>query len=211
MSSTLGIVAHIKRVAMTEKLADQTGAQIISYDDGTLGCTLNHLNTWKRLSDETTDWKIVLEDDAVPVDGFQDQLAQALEVAPTGIVSLYLGRLRPPQYQYMIQPAITRAEASGAHWLVSRQLLHAVGIAVRADLVDDMLTHLDGETPIDEAINAWVNRKFYRVAYSYPSLVDHADTETLIAHRDGQHREPGRVAWKTGTRDHWENRIVEMN
>jgi hypothetical protein len=111
----------------------------------------------------------------------------------------------------MIQPAIDRAEASNAHWLVSRQLLHAVGVAIRGDLIEDMLTHLDGETPIDEAINTWVNRKFYRVAYSYPSLVDHADVDTLIQHRDGQHREPGRVAWKTGTRATWENNIVEMN
>jgi GR25 family glycosyltransferase involved in LPS biosynthesis len=211
MSSTIGIVAHMKRVAMTEKLADQTGATIISYDDGTLGCTQNHLNTWKRLSDETTDWRVVIEDDAVPVEGFQDQLEKALDAAPTGIVSLYLGRLRPPQWQHMIQPAITRAEASNAHWLVSRQCLHAVGVAVRGDLLLDMLTHLDGETPIDEAINTWVNRKFYRVAYTFPSLIDHADTETLIAHRDGQHREPGRVAWKTGSRSEWRNEIVEMN
>jgi hypothetical protein len=125
-------------------------------------------------------------------------------------VSLYLGRLRPPQYQHMIQPAIDRAEASGAHWLVSRQLLHAVGVAIRGDLLDDMLSHLD-DSPIDEAINTWVNRKFYRVAYTFPSLVQHDDGPTLIQHRDGQHREPGRVAWKTGTREHWENRIVEMN
>lgn len=211
MTLTFGIVAHINRIPMTEDLARQTGATVISYDDGTLGCTRNHLNTWKRLSDDDSEWKVVLEDDAVPVDSFQDQLGQALDAAPTGIVSLYLGRLRPPQYQYMIQPAIDRAEASGAHWLVSRQLLHAVGIAVRADLLEDMLNHLDEETPIDEAINNWVNRKFYRVAYTWPSLIDHADTETLIQHPDGQQREPGRIAWKTGTRDHWENRIETMN
>jgi GR25 family glycosyltransferase involved in LPS biosynthesis len=207
----IGIVAHLQRVAMTEHLADQTGAQIISYDDGTLGCTKNHLAVWKRLADTDADWKICIEDDAVPVDGFQNQLEHALEVAPAGIVSLYLGRLRPPQWQHMIQPAIDRADTSGAHWLVSRQLLHAVGIAMRGDLVDDMLAHLDGETPIDEAINTWVNRRMYRVAYCWPSICDHADTETLIQHRDGQNRESGRVAWKTGTRETWANEYVEMN
>lgn len=207
----IGIVAHINRTLMAENLADETGATIVSYDDGTLGCTTNHLNTWKRLSDESGDWKVVLEDDALPVKGFRDQLDRALAVSPCGIVSLYLGRLRPPQFQYMIQPAIDRAETLQASWLVSRQLLHAVGVAIRSDLLDDMLETVDEDIPIDEALNAWVNRKFYRVAYTYPSLIDHADTETLIQHRDGQTRDPGRVAWKTGTRDEWTHNLVEMN
>lgn len=207
----IGIVAHINRTVMAEKLAATTGATIVSYDDGTLGCTTNHLNTWKRLADETGPWKVVLEDDAIPVDGFRGQIDRALSVSPSGIVSLYLGRLRPPQWQHMIQPAIDRAETRNASWLVSRQLLHAVGIAIRTDLLDDMLNTVDESLPIDEAISGWANRRFCRIGYTWPSLIDHADTETLVAHRDGQQREPGRVAWKTGTRDVWTHELVEMN
>ena len=181
--------------------------------NGNWSCSENHLRCWRWLSRHRGDaeWFCLLEDDAIPVTGFRDQLEQALEVAPRGIVSLYLGKLRPPQYQHMIQPAIDRAEDHEAHWLVSRQLLHAVGLAVRGDLLDDMLANLDDETPVDEGIGVWANKHFYRIAYVWPSLIDHADTETLIAHRDGQHREPGRVAWKTGTRDFWSYEYVEMN
>lgn len=211
MRISVGIVAHIDRTLMAEQLADTTGALVISYDDGTLGATLNHINTWKRLADEPTEWALVLEDDAVPVDDFTHQLEQALTVAPTPIVSLYLGRQRPPQFQDLIPPAIDTAAECDAHWLVSRQLFHAVGYAVRTDLLHDMLTHLNETEPIEAAITSWVHRRYRRVAYAWPSLIDHADTETLIDHPDGELRPPGRVAWETASRDHWNNITVDMN
>lgn len=207
----VGIVAHINRTVMAEQLADQTDAVVISYDDGTLGATLNHINTWKRLADEPADWAVVLEDDAVPVHDFTTQLEQALAVAPTPIVSLYLGRQRPPQFQHLIPPATATATERGAHWLVSRHLLHAVGVAIRTDLIGDMLTHLNSGDPIETGITDWLNHHYQRVAYTWPSLVDHADAETLIHHPDGELRPPGRVAWETGSRDHWNNITVDMN
>lgn len=210
-SITVSVVAHRDRTVMAEKLAFNTYANTVNYDDGTLGACENHRRTWQQLALEHSDWSVVLEDDAVPVPCFKTQLDDALTNAPTSIVSLYLGQQRPPQYQYMIQPAIDRAEKAGAHWLVSRQLLHAVGLAIRTELIPDMLTLLDGEIPTDEAIGNWANKHFYRIAYSYPSLVDHADGETLIQHPDGQHRPPGRIAWKTGTRPQWTRNYVEMN
>ena len=186
----------------------------MSLDNGNLGCGGNHRKVWRHLAKRHAahaDWLILLEDDAVPVEGFRDQLEQALAVAPTSVVSLYLGRKRPPHLQFMIEPAIKRADDADASWLVSRQLLHAVGLAVRSSIVEDMLATIDEELPIDEAINGWANKRRYRIGYSFPSLVDHADGETLLQHRDGQAREPGRVAWRAGARDTWTREHVEMN
>ena len=111
----------------------------------------------------------------------------------------------------MIGPACDRAQKADASFIVSRHLLHAVGLAIRADQVPDMLTNLDDTLPIDEAIEQWANQRRYRIAYTFPSLVDHTDGETLLQHRDGSKREPGRVAWQFGSRTEWTHEIVEMN
>jgi hypothetical protein len=193
---------------------DTVGAAYMSLDNGLLGCNGNHRRVWRYLADKQSphvDWLITLEDDAQPVDGFHERLEQVLAATPAPVISFYLGRKRPPLVQYMIEPATKRADNHDASFIVSRHLLHAVGLAIRSDLVEDMLAKLDQILPIDEAIDAWVNKHRYRVGYTWPSIVDHADGETLLKHRDGAKRETGRVAWRAGTRDHWENRIVEMN
>ena len=193
---------------------DRVGAAYMSLDNGTLGCLGNHRKVWRHLSKRFgthADYLVVLEDDALPVDGFKDQLEQVLAASPASIVSLYLGRLRPPHLQYMIEPATRRADERDANFIVSRQLLHAVGLAMRPQIVSDMLANTDQELPIDEAIGKWANKHRYRIAYTWPSIVEHADGETLLKHRDNIPREPGRVAWRAGTRDVWENTIVEMN
>jgi hypothetical protein len=56
----------------------------------------------------------------------------------------------------------------------------------------------------------WSTRNNVEVAYTVPSLVDHADGPTLVQHRDSSVREPGRVAWKTGTRRKWDSNSVPL-
>lgn len=214
LTYAIGIVAHVARAEQAHKLMDDVGAAYLSLDNGLWGANGNARRVWRHMLKHHAphvDHLVVLEDDAVPVDGFAEQLEQVLAAAPAPVLSLYLGRLRPPHLQYMIEPATKRADNHNASFIVSRQLLHAVGLVVRSDLVKDMLASLDEELPIDEAINGWLNRHRYRVGYCWPSIVEHADGETLLQHRDGQKREAGRVAWRCGTRDHWENRIIEMN
>lgn len=215
MTYAIGIVAHVTRAEQAHKLMADVGAAYLSLDNGNLGCHGNHRKTWRYLANKQAphvDWGIVLEDDAIPCcEDFTNQLEQALAVTTAPIVSLYLGRLRPPHLQYIIEPAVKRADEQDASWLVSRQLLHGVGLAIRSNVIADMLNNLDDELPIDEAINAWANQRRYRIAYTWPSLVDHADGETLLQHRDGHERVPGRVAWRSGKRDEWTHQQVEMN
>lgn len=214
MSYAIGIVAHTARAARSHELMHGVGAAFCSIDNGNLGCGGNHRKVWRHLSKRFAahkTWLVVLEDDAVPVEGFAEQLEAALNVHAAPVVSLYLGRLRPPHYQYLIEPAVKRADEQDANFIVSPHVLHAVGLAIRSDLVADMLDNLDEELPIDEAIGEWVNKRHYRCAYTYPSIVDHQDGETLLTHRDQQPREPGRVAWRFGVRDNWQNTTMEMS
>jgi hypothetical protein len=214
LRTAIGIVAHVARAEQAHTLMDTVGASYMSLDNGLYGVNGNHKRVWRHMAERFaahTEFIAVLEDDAVPVDGFNEQLENVLATYAAPVVSLYLGRLRPPHFQHMIEPATKRADVLDANFIVSRQMLHAVGLAIRSDLVADMLDNLNEILPIDEAIGEWVNKRRYRIAYTWPSIIDHADGDTLLQHRDGHKRQPGRVAWRCGTRDVWTDRTVEMS
>lgn len=208
----IGIVAHHARQTQAEHLAEQTNAAYISYDDGSWGCDRNHRRVWKWHQDNSRqDWSVVLEDDAVPVDNFTDQLTQALAVAPTPIVSLYLGTAKPEHWQPKVGLTVGNANAVDARWIVSTDLLHAVGVCIRTELIPSLLNHLNQcEIPVDAGITTWAHTNELKVGYTWPSLVDHADGPTLVEHRDGQHRIQPRVAWWHGARDDWNTTQVTM-
>ena len=214
MRLSIGVVGHVSRSGMGKALARQVGAQFISVDSGILGCDENHKMVLTHLSALGGDFAVVLEDDATPVVGFAEQLPRVLESAPpeVDVIGLYVGKLRPPQFQTRIGNAIRNAQATGAHWLLSRHMLHAVGYAIRTEHIPSLLA-FDSMWPIDQHIGAWAataGADARRVGYCWPSLVDHSDAPTLVAHPDGQPRIPGRTAWRTGTRTTWSSGSVVL-
>jgi hypothetical protein len=208
------IVAHTRRAAWANELQAHTGATKICLDDGTLGCYRNHLAAWEyHRANSFHGWAVVIEDDAIPVPDFPAQLDLALSSAPPAIsiAALYLGRARPPQYQIPVAAAVADAVNDNHAWIVTTKALSAVGIAVRTELVASLCAHLYRAEllDIDEAITQWAGLK-HMIGYTMPSLLDHRDTETLAAHRDGQPRTPGRVAYKHGSRDNWRTPVTVM-
>jgi hypothetical protein len=206
---SIGVVGHVARRQMAEQLASTVEADCLSIDDGHLGAGRNHRLIWSHLATLNSEWSVCVEDDALPVAGFREQLTQALGASPASVVSLYLGQQRPPQHQVMIANALAEAEACQAHWITSTYLLHAVAVAIKTELVPDMLENLPN-LPIDEAIGAWARRRRHQIAYCTPSLCDHADLPTLVKHPDGQLRTPGRVAWTVGGRSSWDGSSVRL-
>jgi GR25 family glycosyltransferase involved in LPS biosynthesis len=204
--TAIGIVAHTARSAQAQHLADLTGAAFISFDDGTLGCAANHTQAWQQLVTAGTEWVAVLEDDAIPVNNFRAQLEQALAVAPSPIVSLYLGTSRPKHWQHFVTAAVHHANQADVSWLTATHLLHCVGVAVRtehAPLMAAWCSHLD--QPLDDHPVGQ-----HLIAYTWPSLVDHADETTVVLHPDGQTRDRPRVAHRVGTRGTWTDRTVQI-
>lgn len=222
MNIEVAIVGHVRRTDMVMSLMSKVDPTYVMIDDGTRGCFLNHRRAWQAIANGgTPTWGVVLEDDAVPVMCFRDQLEQALAAAPSPVVSLYLGRDRPR----FIQPVVRRVIEQGVEecWLTTNHMLHAVGIAIRGDLITSMLKHIEAVPaallPIDRAIGHWVAESLRgTVSYTWPSLVDHANLESVIdVHPDGEPRgrvlylDDGqpipvmspRVAWNVGVRDRW--------
>lgn len=178
-------------------------------DTGLLGCDDNHHHVLTHLAGLPSTWSVVLEDDAIPVDGFRAQLEAALPFSPSPIVSLYLGRLRPPQHQADIQSAVQAATIEDADWIIATRLFHAVGYAIKTELLPSLLNHLSN-WPVDQHISEWAMQRGHTIAYTWPSLVDHADGHPVADHPDGQPRTPGRVAHKTGTKQQWTTESVTL-
>lgn len=203
------VVAHEARIIAATELATSLGA-VITIDDGSLGAEANHLRAWQATQIADGDWALVLEDDAQPVPGFLEQAEHALAVSPAPIVSFYLGRGKPKTWQHRIAQAIAQADQAQAHWIDTHFLLHAVAVAMRTELREDWLaTAPTLDFPIDQRLSEWARMRGHRIAYTLPSLVEHADWPTLIDHRDRQPRTEGRIAWRTGTRRTW-NRTAVM-
>ena len=206
------VVSHPARRDNIDTLAEYLPADtIVCEDQYGIGAEANHLNAWTDLSYSDTTWRAVIEDDAVPVPDVTTQAQKALAVAPEPVVSMYLGQGRPIRFQERIARAMHRIEEKDPHWLTATHMLHAVATAVHADLVGDWLDWAHESTlPIDERMTAWCLGRGHRVAYCYPSLFDHADGPTLIAHRDGRPRDKPRKAWRTGAREQWASKSVSM-
>lgn len=178
----------------------------VSIDDGTLGCDYNHVAVQRHLAELPSAWSVVLEDDAVVADSFRSQLGMVLAAAPCDVVSLYLGRSRPPQYQRHIAQALSGADE--AHWLVGSRLLHAVGYAIRTELLPSLASFIS-PLPADARISAWA-ADVSPIGYCLPSIVDHRDGPTVARHPDGHRRTPGRVAWNFGHRSEWRSTSVVL-
>jgi len=175
------------------------------------GCEANHRRAWKwGVEDADPDtWVVILEDDIVLATGFSRQLGQILEAAPAPIVSLYLGRGRPPHWQTSIARAVTSLPDPHTCWLVGTDLLSAQGYAMRVSTMRSLSrSRHRSKLPVDEHISGWAKRNGHAVAYTWPSIVDHReDLRPLITERaDGQPRFERRVAWNFGSRPRWNNR-----
>ena len=201
------IVAHHSRLDYLPALQKAVESNFLSVDDGTLGCRDNHLLAWKSHAEDPADWNVVIEDDAMPVDGFRDQLEAALDVAPAPIVSLYLGT--GYIYDFQVQQIVKQALTIDANWIVTDRLLHAVGVAVRGDLVSRLITGVRGrpQQAIDRAISMWARAAGHKVSYTMPSLLDHRDEASVV--KPERRRSP-RTGWKVGTRNRWNPTSIVM-
>lgn len=193
------IVAHPKREQLALRLCSKVNAEAICWDNHNQGCESSHAKAWEYIHTATEPWVVFLEDDAVPVEFFREQLAQVLAAATTPIVSLYLGRGRPDQWQLPISAVI----GTEACFIRSDTLLSTVGYAVQTPLLRQMCSEVlrlvyMRRIELPEAITRWAKDRGYLISYSRPSIVDHLDIKPIINTEDrydGQERTELRKAW----------------
>lgn len=211
----IGIVAHVDRIDMAHELSESVGARVVNPDDGTLGPLGNHTFMHNRLAMEHG-WSVILEDDAIPLNSFADDLDWVLTHAKEPIVSLYLGTGFPGNWQ----PRIEQALVTDPCWVKCDRLLHAVGYAVAPELKGHVAQWmgkcLRTRVPIapEDAISTWAHRLKIPVLYTNPSLVDHRDGPTVVTPRQrGNFRGSGRPRHAHNTRQRltWNDSTVTMD
>ncbi|MCU2461073.1 hypothetical protein QWY64_13680 [Enterobacter hormaechei] len=188
----IAIVAHHSRRTMAEELASKLEADIVFMDEHSAGANSNHLRAL-RWAAEQSDRVIIIEEDALPVEGFRDKAQDWLARFPDDMLSFYLGTGRPPQYQMQIAERLIVADKTRADYITLSRLIHGVCYSVPPEHVQRVLSRWDNSKPADYAVgDAWGGS----VIYPSYSLVDHADGEPVERHPDSAPRTERRRAWR---------------
>ena len=187
----LVIVAHHSRRDQAEALAARVGADHVSVDWESRGARWGHLQAllWASAQRRRV-W--IMEDDAVAPTDFKARAAEWQGRFPGDLVSGYLGRQRPPQFQGQIRSKLAAAEARGLDWLSLPTLIHGVCYSIPTGSVGRVVRDLPSGAADYAVGQAWGHPPIYTI----PSLVDHADGLPVERHPDGQTRRPGRTAWR---------------
>lgn len=207
VSVAAAIVGHPARQAAGEALAAQLGASLL-LDHDSRGAGWNHRRALTWGVEQGATHILALEDDALPVDDLLTHVEAAIEHRPNGdgLIGLYVGRSRPRAQQ--VARAVRAADTEGASWLTCPALLWGVGTVWPADMAATFLAEAGDDARWDShAVTPWLVARGLTVAYTWPSLVDHADETSLVVRREA--RESGRAAWRAGVPS-WNRLAVEV-
>lgn len=184
---SIAIVGHPDRQDLVDNLRQQLKPDAVCMDTENLGCGRNHLRAiqqaYGHAVEHYSQWIVVLEDDSVPVPDFRKHASEALQYAPTKLVSFYLGINHPSQYQYNFSKAVKEQVS----WIVHPSMRHAVGYAIGTKYVPSlrecMIPLLDRNWAPDDAISEYAKSHEHLVSYTNPSIIDHQDFPSVIQNR----------------------------
>ena len=187
------IVSHYKRSDWVRKLLDVFPGAFVVVDFLDRGSLWAHTEAIK-LAALLNERCIIMEDDAIPVEGFVELASRWYHWWPGSFISFYLGTSRPQAWQEWVDDAINRV-GKGEGWIAMPTLIHGVCYTFppdQAQRISDGLKRLNGSLKeADTAVGkAWGSP----VLYPVESLVEHRDQGSVEQHPDGQPRTEPRVA-----------------
>lgn len=184
------VMAHPKREARAVALAEQLGAGIV-WDRGR-GLWDTARRAWLEQDGE---WHTVIQDDAIPSEGFAENIDRILVHAYPHPVSWYFGTLRPKAD--FTKPTAAQADREGASWIEGPGPWWAVAVSVHSSLVEEMVDQCDkSRLKADDArYTAHFRRLGLACLYTWPSLVDH---DTRMPSLAGPGQRGIRKAYKFG-------------
>ncbi|WP_288878595.1 hypothetical protein [uncultured Citrobacter sp.] len=185
------VVGHQSRLATAALLSDELGAHLL-IDEWNHGANWNHRRAIEWAAEQPCR-VVVLEDDALPVQGFTDKVTDWLERFPDDMLSFYLGTGRPPQYQKEIAGMLVDADRVCGDHIVLSKLIHGVCYSPPRGSLVRMLSTWNKTLAADYAVGEAFGG---RVIYPCYSLVDHADLQTVERHPDNEPRTERRRAWR---------------
>ncbi|HEF0029582.1 TPA: hypothetical protein R8G57_004142 [Citrobacter freundii] len=185
------VVGHHSRFASAALLAGELGAHLL-IDEGNHGANWNHRRAIEWAAEQPCR-VVVLEDDALLVQGFTEKVTDWLVRFPDDMLSFYLGTGRPPQYQKEIAEMLVDADRVCGDHIVLSKLIHGVCYSPPQGSLARMLSAWNKTLAADYAVGEAFGG---RVIYPCYSLVDHADLPTVERHPDNEPRAERRHAWR---------------
>lgn len=185
------VIAHRLRIEQAQRLADKLQAHLFIDKTGH-GANWNHHRAleWAARQECRV---VVLEDDALPVQGFVAKVTDWLSRFPDDMLSFYLGTGRPPQYQKEIAGMLVDADRVCGDHIVLSKLIHGVCYSPPQGRLARMISAWNNTLAADYAVGEAFGG---RVIYPCYSLVDHADLPTVERHPDNEPRTERRRAWR---------------
>lgn len=185
------VVGHHSRRHQAEQLAVPLSAHLL-IDEEQHGANWNHRRAIEWASQQ--DCRVViLEDDALPVPGFPQKVAEWLSRFPDDLLSFYLGTGRPPQYQLEIATKLIDTDRRQAEHIIINRLIHGVCYSVPKQRLQQVLLRWNHRLPADYAVGDAYGGP---IVYPCYSLVDHMDSDTVERHPDNTPRKERRRAWR---------------
>jgi hypothetical protein len=185
------VVGHHTRSFAAVRLANSIGAHLL-IDDESRGANWNHRRAieWAAQQDCRV---VIIEDDALLVDGFVEKASAWIDRFPDDLCSFYLGTGRPPQYQPVIAQRLIEADRHRWDCISLPRLIHGVCYSPPQAAIAGILARWSSSKPADYAVG-----DAYGASVIYPcySLVDHADVSTVERHPDNEIRTERRKAWR---------------
>lgn len=185
------VVAHHERSEAAMLLANEIDAHLL-IDEGNHGANWNHRRAIEWAAEQSCR-VVIVEDDALPVDGFADKATEWLARFPDALVSFYLGTGRPPQYQLDIATKLIAADKARADYITLPRLIHGVCYSLPQQHIKRVLDKWNHTKAADYAVGDAYGGP---VVYPCYSLVDHADGQPVEPARDNQPRTERRRAWR---------------
>lgn len=179
----------------------------VMVDVGGRGAPGMHLAALEQAAD-MGDRALIVEDDAIPVQGAGALVEEFLEGRGQGLplVSFYLGSGAPVDKQPEIEAAVERARGMGGGLVRLPGLYHAVAYSIRPDRAARVVAAFHaaaaimGGYPANGPIDRLIGQAAGETWYWQPSVFDHDDDLPSIVPHKGPRPKPGtrRAHWLAG-------------
>jgi len=135
---------------------------VLELTPGERGCAASHVRLWKKVA-KSDKPAILLEDDAIPVDGFADKLTQGLKDLPKDADVLYLGYSKPDKSKWM-------RELPGTDLAQAEYVWTTVGYMIWPSGARKLLERLPVDSPVDNYMS-WASHEGKTKVYAFKTPV----------------------------------------
>ena len=190
METQVIIVGHHERIGWIAQLqAALPGASAV-VDYAGHGALWGHMRALE-IAKATGERCVIVEDDAIPVEGFTEMVGQWCERFPDDLISFYLGTGRPREWQ----AAVDRQLETAYDYITLPKLIHGVCYSLPPGGAEFVLKRIAAMGRTFEGADYVIGRAWGRqVVYPVESLVEHRDGPSVEKHPDCEPRSDRRVA-----------------